>query len=385
MTDTASVDLFLTRTVRAVRQCEQAAWVFTDQIDWHDVWLRIEYHGIAFLLHDTLAQLVDWPSALIERIAEEARLITLWEATHHKLVSRAVRELAEQDVVSVMLKGTALAYSLHAEPAIRRRGDTDLLVRPEDLGQTREVLARLGWERRVEPHGLYFQEGWTHEAAGFFVHSIDLHWKPVDRPVLHDVLPLEMVFQGKIPLPRFDETAFRPDTVTMLLNAVINQKWHAENGYFSEDGRVSSQRRLIWSIDFDLMARSMQDADWATLTDHCVAEGIAPLVAEALIGVSRDLGTPLPRLVETRLKAAKLAPDLEAYFNDHDTLAQFRLDLSHTRGAGSKAKLLLSRAFPPRRHLMERYPEARGWPTIALQGRMLIETAARLVRQRPSR
>ncbi|EAQ28224.1 hypothetical protein NAP1_11533 [Erythrobacter sp. NAP1] len=385
MTDTASVDRFLAQCLRSLRASDPAGWDIADSAEWHDVWLRIEYHGIALLLHNNSAHLTDWPSALIDRIAEEARLIALWEATHHKLVSAAVRKLAEERVTSVILKGTALAYSLHAEPATRRRGDTDLLVCPGTLEHTREVLTELGWERRVEPHGLYFQEGWTHEAAGFFVHSIDLHWKPVDRPTLHEVLPLELVFEGKLPLPKFDDAAFRPNTATMILHAVINQKWHAEHGYFAEDGRVTSQRRLIWSIDFDLMVRAMSEDEWAVLADHCIAEGIAPLVAEALVGMSSDLGTPLPPIVESRLKKAKLAPDLKAYFSEHDTLAQFKLDLSHTKGAGSKAKLLLSRAFPPRRHLVERYPETQGWPTLALQGRMLLETAARFMRQGHSR
>lgn len=385
MKDTSSIDGFLAGKLRELRGGTAADWPFDAEIEWQAVWSRIEYHGIPLALHRHADQLKDWPQALLARIAEEARLIVLWETTHHSVVAELLQKLDAAGLESVIMKGTALAYSFHDEPATRRRGDTDLLVRPENQDRTRAILSELGWYRKEDPHGLYYQEGWLHDAAGFFVHSIDLHWEPSDRPVLHSVLPMNSFFAGKKPMPQFGEGAYRPDTATMVVHATINQKWHSQHGYYSEGGRLTSPRRLIWSVDFDLMAASMTDDDWAQLTTHCAREGIGPIVAEALRGAGQDLEITLPQDAIEQLQAGPLHPDLQTHFSNSDNLSEFWLDLRKTVGLRKKGHLIAARAMPPRTHLIEKYPGAKGWPTVLLQGRLLLGTAGRVLRRVISR
>lgn len=381
MIDTSSIDGFLADTLRALRRGDRAGWSIEKSATWQTVWSRIDYHGIPLLLHDGKDRLDDWPTELLDRMDEEARLIVLWETTHHDAVTRILLALDEAGIDSIVMKGTALAYAFHAEPAARRRGDTDLLVRPDDQTRSRAIFEKLGWYRRDDPHGLYHQEGWLHDAAGFFVHSIDLHWEPTDRPVLHDVLPIDRFFAQKHPIPVLGTGAFRPNIATMVVHATTNQKWHAQHGYDAEDGRLIGPRRLMWSVDFDLLTKCMDDTDWAELIDHCTHTGIGPLVAEALDGAREDLDTPLPDDAMNRLRSGTLDSGIESYFSDSDSLSQFWLDLKRTHGVHKKARLVLNRAFAPRAHLIEKYPASKNWPTIALQGRFLIETAARLMRR----
>ncbi|MFU7527418.1 nucleotidyltransferase family protein [Qipengyuania sp. ASV99] len=384
MIDPSSVDRFLAATLRNLHGGKAADWSLSPEIDWPAVWARIEYHGIPFVLHICADQLDNWPPPLLARIAEEARLIALWETTHRDCVRALVSALAATGIDAVMMKGTALAYAFYDEPAARRRGDSDLLVEPAHREAARAILTRLGWYRRDDPHGLYHQEGWLHDAAGFFVHSVDLHWEPSDRPVLHHVLPMEQFFARKVAMPRFGEAAFRPDSATMILHGTINQKWHAQHGYESEKGRLMSPRRLIWSVDFGLLVRSMDETDWQRLTAHCAREGVGELVAEALRGARDDLGTPIPAEVLAQLDRAPMRPDLKAYFSNPDSLAQFRIDLRSTQGLIGKLRLVAARAFPPRSHLIEKYPQARRWPTLLLQARLLVDTARRALRQGPA-
>ena len=49
-------------------------------------------------MHDEAERLDGWPDILLERIAEEARLIALWEATHQKLTSLSIERLAEAGI-----------------------------------------------------------------------------------------------------------------------------------------------------------------------------------------------------------------------------------------------------------------------------------------------
>lgn len=385
MNEVASIDRFLASCLRTVRAGQAAPWAIEAGQAWEHVWPRIEYHGIAFLLSLHTENLIDWPPALRDRIAEEARLIALWEATHHHALSKVLGALDSAGIETVLMKGTALAYSLHDEPATRRRGDTDLLVRPNDQAATRTALQDLGWYRKDDPHGLYYQEGWLHDAAGFFVHSIDLHWEPSDRPVLQGILPIDEFFGHRLPVPRLHPAAYRPDPALMIIHAVINQKWHALHGYHSESGKLTSPKRLIWSVDLDLLCKTMAHDDWSRLDVHCRAQGVGVLVAEALRGMQCDLGSSLPEGILQKLEEIPLDETLASYFANPDSLTQFWIDLRKAKSLRTKARLLTTRAFPPRRHLLEKYPGAIKWPTPLLQGRMLFETAARAVRKAGSK
>ena len=381
MSEHASIDEFLALTLRAVRAGDEAPWTLSATLDPVQVWQRIEFHGIAFLLNTHAQKLENWPQPLLDRMAEEARLIALWEATHQKSVSQVIEALDQAGIESVVMKGTALAYAFHAEPATRRRGDTDLLVQPKNQARSRAIFKQLGWYRKDDPHGLYYQEGWLHDAAGFFVHAIDLHWEPSDRPVLQGVLPIGAFFEGKRPMPELHQAAFRPDPALMIVHAVINQKWHALHGYDAEGGRLASARRLIWSVDFDLLCQSMEPQDWERLKAHCEVHAAGPLVAEALRGMATDLDCAAPDDIIAKLEKAPLDKALIRYFANPDSLTQFWIDLKRARSWAQKRRLLATRAFPPRDHLLEKYPGAAGWPTALLQGRLLIETAGRALRK----
>ncbi|MEM7780743.1 MAG: nucleotidyltransferase family protein [Pseudomonadota bacterium] len=381
MTDSSAIDGFLAASLRALRANEEASWALDKEWAWQQVWERIEYHGIPFLLHSSASQLQTWPSDLLDRIAEEARLVILWETTHHKAVSEIVEALDTAGIACVIMKGTALAYSFHDEPATRRRGDTDLLIHPQDKQRAREIFERMGWYRHNDPHGLYYQEGWLHDTAGFFEHAIDLHWAPSDRPTLQQSLPIRDFFANKVAMPRFGTGAFRPNLALMVLHATINQKWHAEHGYASEAGFLTSPRRLIWSVDFDLLIRNMKGEDWQALYELCDQHTVGALVAEALRGVSQDLRTSVSEDTLERLARVPLDPALEAYLKDWDSLTHFWADLRKAQGVTEKARLLTMRAFPPRHHLLVKYPAAKRWPTALLQGRLLLETAQRMIRR----
>ena len=385
MTGTTNIDSFLAGAVRALHRQSEAGWTLTSDALWTDVWTRIEFHGLPLLLHENAEFLIRWPDQLLEQIAEEARLMVLWETTHKHVVTTLLDALSEAQIGTVMMKGTALAYSLHDDPAIRRRGDTDLLIQPRHKQRTRELLADLGWYRKPDPHGLNYQEGWLHDAAGFFSHAVDLHWEPSERAVLQSVLPLDRFFEKRQPLPHFHHAAYRPDWAIMVLHGAINQKWHEVHGYDTQNGRLVGGRRLIWSVDFALLVAAMRDEDWDDLSLHCLQNGVAPLVAEVLRDAAADLAFDLPDARMARLENATLDPDVITYFHELDGLSQFLLDLRKSSSISAKAHLLGSRMFPPRDHLIEKYPAAQKWPTLALQGRMIAETAGRILRKAVTR
>ena len=387
MVETAAIDAFLGQTLRALRSGHAAEWIGAPGEDWdasdalNDIWSRIEVHGLFVLLHENAGLLTAWPNRMVDAIAEEARITGLWESTHAAALTRLLKALEAADIEAVLMKGTALAYSLHTEPATRRRGDSDLIIRPRDCERARSVLKDGGWYRNDDPHGLVFQESWLIDAAGQFVHALDLHWEPSDRPVLQRVLRLEDFFARKEPLPRLCEQAYRPDHALTLIHETLNQKWHITHGYWTEQGRVKGARRLIWSVDFDLLARGLDNHGWERLVALCEERGVGPLVAEVLRGAASDLDTPLPENVLAALEAQTADADLAQYFAGSDSLSEFWLDLRTATSWRDRLRMMRERSFPPRAHLMTKYPDHSRWPTVLLQARLMVETAGRILRR----
>ncbi|WP_330661876.1 nucleotidyltransferase family protein [Erythrobacter sp.] len=380
MSDAATIDPFLSETLRALRS-GMAPPAFLNEVEHEAYWARIDFHGIAYLLHERREALSDWPQDLGDRIAEEARLLALWEATHHKTVAQVVEALSRAGIDNVILKGTALAYSVHEIPAARRRGDTDLLVEPSALDDARKIFAGLGWERRERPAGIYHQESWQTGTPGVFEHTIDLHWQVVDRPFLQRLLPSSAAWRDRAALTRFSEHAQRPDIATMIIHAVLNQAMHEQNGYFAEAGRMRGKLRLIWSVDLALLAEKCEGGGRDRLLHDCRERGISPMIGQAL-AMAGEVGAPtsLQALVD-ELESAPLAPEVADFFTSQDTIGHFLADLRAASGIATKARLITARAIPSRRHLVGKYPLSRSWPTVLLRLRHLVELARRLVQR----
>lgn len=385
MLETSVIDEFLGASLSRLRTGAATAWPQEHEWAGKDacdaVWSRLDFHGVALLFHGQDDALSNWPEPLVARIGEEARLMALWEATHRAALAQLIDHLDRARIKSILMKGTAIAYSLYTDPAARRRGDSDLLIQPRDIAAARDILEGAGWYRNADPHGLTHQEGWRFDSAGAFVHALDLHWEPSDRAALQRVLKREDIFATCRPLPRLDKAAYCASTQLTIVHEAINQKWHEVRGYWSGDEKIIGARRLIWSVDFDLLARSLTPADWRELIEFCSDRGIGPLVAAALSKAAKDLGTDLPAVFIEELAGQREDPAIAAYCNASDDFEEFWLNLRHAPGWRERVALLSDRGFPPAGHLRAKYPKQAGWPAAFLQARLLIETAARVIRR----
>lgn len=337
----------------------------------------IRFHGIAGLLARQPAAMAQWPEALRILIGQEARLLGLWEATHRMALLPLLAALAEASVAVVAMKGTALAYSLYAEPSARQRGDTDLLIAPADLARARRCLADAGFSRKQSPHGLMFQESWLHDSGIGFVHAVDLHWQPSDSPVLQRILPAAVFFEDSVPLPRLAEWVRASDPVLTFIQGAINQAWHQARGYFVGEARIIGGQRLIWAYDNHLLAGGFSPADWDRLAELATTRGLAPVVAAALAHANAACATKVPETVRARLAAAPQSGDLLHYLQTTHLIGTFWQDLRATTGLGARLAFLMAHAFPDADHLREKYPHASRWPLPLLHLRRWAETLGR--------
>src|SRR5438477_888635 len=125
------------RPLRAAVNGERAIWPESITPEELNV---IDAHGMSSIVYaySRLQELRD--TAIRDAAVEALRLADL----------RGVLDaLAARGVVPLIVKGTALAYSIYAEPELRPRGDTDLLIDADDIDVVRETLAPMGFRERL--------------------------------------------------------------------------------------------------------------------------------------------------------------------------------------------------------------------------------------------
>jgi putative nucleotidyltransferase-like protein len=90
-------------------------------------------------------EVCDWPEDIREALARETRAQTARELLRQNELISVLDVLAADGIDPILLKGTALAYSLYDNPASRPRVDTDLLIRGNDVDHVRRAMARHGY------------------------------------------------------------------------------------------------------------------------------------------------------------------------------------------------------------------------------------------------
>lgn len=370
---TSAIDAYLARCVRAcmagtdLPPAEIAVFAKHEE----ELAQRVLFHGIALLLTQHKCRLEDWPDGTTQIIREEARLQSFWEASHHKAISLVVEEMHRRGLRGVIIKGTALAYSHYSDPAIRRRGDSDLVALGQPRRAVREVLAQAGFVRSAQTRGL--QESWQRAGADGFVHEIDLHWAMSSSPMVSQALDAIKPHAGWTSLPRLSPHAHGLNAAQSLIMGCLNRANHSIFGYYVADSKLRDSDRLIWAIDTHLLCAVMDQADWRALAEMAQASGMAKIVQSGLEFARRALGSEVPEWVLRQLATHSASHGIGYYLETASQWERLRMDWAASAGWFDRFTLLQRNSFPDPSLLRERYPHQRYWPLIALYTRRLGE------------
>ena len=344
---------------------------------------RIELHGISAQLVAAGRDLSGWPSAVVDAIREEARLQAIWEPVHRAAVAAVVEALYDQKIDVLVLKGTALAYSIYDEPEERRRGDTDMLVRRADMDRARHVLGRLGWRTGQRQA---FQESWTIPESGF-LHELDLHWRlrnVVDEP---PAISVEACLASAGPLPKLHAAARTTDPATTLVNCALNHAAHRVYGYGA--GQRGELLHLGGVADIDRLVRGWTRADWINALDLAREIGAGRVLAAALGQARRWLETPIAPWALARLDEIAAAeagrPDPWSEPPSGPSVARLGAKLRAAAGWRAKRDVMLARLLPSAGELGLTAEEARR-PAALYRARLArLRRIARRIASGPAR
>lgn len=375
--DEVAVDTFLAAVLARAKPAWRKRWTGRAAISRFVA--RAEYHGVAALLADSPDLMAGWPAPAADALNEQALVRAMWEMRHRALLGALLEQLAQRGVAALLLKGTALAYDVYANPVARMRGDTDLLVAPEDRPAARAALAQTGFSLQDDLSELdgnwRLQEIWSCGAGG--LHAIDLHWQAINSRVIGGILPTRALFERARPLPQLGPHALAPARADLLLHAIVHRAGHATAPYFSGGDAHFSADRLIWLVDVDLLARAMDEKEWGRFCNAARRAGIAAMCRQALADSASIFATPVPCAALDSLSAPQPRGIHMRYLCAISPVRRSWMEVAAVPGWRARAAYLLARIFPRAAFLRARYSELRGWPLPLLYARRIAELLMR--------
>ncbi len=252
-----------------------------DAVDWSDVSTtsseflnvceREDLHALAFYRITESPLRSRWPPALVDSLAAWVRRETAREMARREEIVGVLTACASAGIEPVLLKGTALAYTVYEWPACRPRLDTDLIIRVEDVEATRALLRRRGYASAVHCEDL-FRQFEVHKTDDLGIeHVFDVHWKISTQPVFGDVLSYDELRARAVAAPALGPAAWVPCTPHALMLACVHPVMHHRN-----------IERVLWIYDIHLLASALSRGERETFVDEARRKRVASICARGL-------------------------------------------------------------------------------------------------------
>lgn len=239
----------------------------------------------------------------------------------------------------VLFKGSALAYTLYANPWLRPRSDNDILISPQQRQAFDDVFTALGYQKQFAIEGKYvsYQSTYSKALVGKSAINIDLHWRINNRQILANSFKvLELRQQGKKLTPLSNNITI-PSNVHCLLISSLHRLGHHQ-----------SEERLTWLYDIHILANSFDEPSWQQLVSQAKQKKLSAITLDALRHCIELLETPVPEYALKQLtENANLAEPSQLFLQrDLAERALFWHDLKSMPSLSAKAGLLVETFIP---------------------------------------
>ncbi|MFV0294878.1 MAG: nucleotidyltransferase family protein [Hyphomicrobiaceae bacterium] len=316
---------------------------------------RSRDHGVAGLLHHHGASIGDWPVSLRDRLRQDAMGLAMIELQLRLDLKAVLSGLSTGGVRPILLKGTALAYSVYDQPATRPRGDTDFLIDADEKPAVDELLRSLGWRKSRVVHGDFVSA-----QCCYFLSKpsgpdlcLDVHWEINNSHVLTGLMDVEGLKRRAGPLPRLCDEAVGVSRVDALVHACVHRIGHLAD--FPDPLSMLTGERLIWLYDIHLLATAMTNEDWDELT--AMAGDAAPALHDSLLAAHRHLGTRVPRATFGQAMDSQRVRKLQK-FKAAGQLDRLWMEISEVKSVRNKVAYLWELVFPDLDYMRSRHPRA---------------------------
>lgn len=340
-------------------------------------------HGLVPLLDAEFREGGDaagWPREIPLACLKTALVHAVHESAQRTEAVRVIEALVAGGVPPLVLKGSALACSHYADPSLRPRSDTDLLIPQAGRARADGVLESLGYAKGQAVAGelIAYQALWSRIDDSGVVHRFDVHWRINNSQVLARLFGYEEFAARSVPLPGLGHSARTLDPVDALLLACIHRAGHAFGAVHDESIARRGDDRLIWLYDIHLLAGRMAEAEFDALVQRAADKGIRAICLDGLQRSRECFGTTIPpRVLEALGRPG--APERSARLLSAGPARRFVIDflaLDHWR---DRVRWLGELAFPDAGYMRWKYPDAPATPLPVLYLRRALSGLKRLV------
>jgi len=361
---------------------ESVPWPLTAREDFNEAFIRrADYQGVMALLHEHASRLATWPPSVRDVIRRHTLGRAVWELRHRQLLTEAVAALRAKNIEPVLFKGTALAYGLYPNPVWRSRGDTDMIVAPEDGSRASEALVALGFRRDTGVSGEFvsYQDSYTKEIDSGR-HTIDLHRRINNSELLARLFSYAELRAKAYCLPELCDGALAAGPVHALLLACLHPATHKQNPYYVDGIAYCGGDRLIWFYDVHLLLQSFTQAKWQEFVEQATAKGLCAISLYAIDQAAACYGTRCPDLAHRALTKTR---ERVATYLSAGRLRQSWIDFSAIPGLANRLRFACELVVPPRDYMRAKYPQSPEAALPWLYTRRVIEGVIR--RLKPTR
>lgn len=343
---------------------------------------RAEFHGVLPLLNDRLRnpELAElWPAAVRNRCRKEALSGAAWDLAQRSETTRLLAAFRDAGVKPLLLKGAALAYSHYPNPALRPRGDVDLLIAARDKMRAEELLGALDYVRVGVPMGEFISQesSWSRVDRFGAGHTVDLHWRSNNSPILAKLLSYEEMAARAVSVLPLGPGAVTPCPVHAILFACIHRAGHANAPFIVDGVRYPARERLIWLYDIHLLASRMATAEFEEVAAIASRKRMKAICREALLLCEKRFALQVPPAVIQTLQPDGDEEPSSQFFRG-GRLLQMTGDFLALDGPGERMGWFKELAFPPDQYMRSKYPNSAVHWLPVLYARRAIEGLWRL-------
>jgi hypothetical protein len=253
-------------------------------LDWDLVARIATWHAVAPILYRALSECLELvPAAILADLRQHFRANAMRNTYLASELVQLTSLLKKRGVPVIAFKGPVLAYAAYGDLALREFIDLDILVRPSDLGLTRELLASQGYRSRFsclgEKERSFFQ--WCEEAFEKEDRvSVDVHWQMNPRYFTY-APDGEVLWRRMVPVELQGATLNTLSTSDLLLHLCVHG---AKHGWTT----------LGWICDVAMLARSNSGLEWPRMIAEATSLGGRRLLLLGLYLAYDLLGAAIP-------------------------------------------------------------------------------------------
>jgi hypothetical protein len=298
----------------------------------------------AIELHGMLPLVYRW--SLAPSLREHAIRAAALEPLILSGLRDAVAAMRLRGVKPLILKGSALAYSIYPAPELRPRTDTDLLIAEHDLAAARDAFRSAGYsENATAGDDLGVRQRMFHRVDALGVtHTFDVHLDITNNATTAAALRYDELLARAIELPAIGEGALGLSLVDALIYACIHRVVHHHDS-----------DRLIWLYDVHLLRERLSQDDVRELWRLAAERRVVAICRQTLQraqtffgGAGDDAATHLDHIDEHE-------PSRGFLDRERSRGSQLASDLAALPSLRARVTRLRQLAFPPRSYMTRQF------------------------------